>query len=235
MESSEGVWVCGFVGVWWDMGTKRHWGIWYRPPGRHRARSPSPAISIIVAMNIIAIKRTVFLGDDLAALVVVCRGHEQGVEELAPAVERRRLLHHLLLLRQLSLLVGVPAEDEGRAVLEGDPRGVLAVAGLSADAHDARLVAVPGVDDLDVDEAGAQAEALEVVLGHGEEVVVVRAVAVPVEVGPVVAALPVGQRVPAEIVSLRARWRQSEGERVVIERVVIERVSAARPPPPGRG
>lgn len=48
---------------------------------------------------------------------------------------------------------------------------------------------VPGVYDLNVYQAGAQTEALQVVLGDSEQVVVVRPIPVPVQIGAVVTAL----------------------------------------------
>lgn len=90
---------------------------------------------------------------DFAALVVVSSRHKQRVEQLAPAVERGRFFHYLLLFRYLPLLVGVPAEDECGAILKRNPCRVLAVAGGGPDTHDVGLVAVPCVDDLNINEA----------------------------------------------------------------------------------
>ena len=99
---------------------------------------------------------------------------------------------------------GAAADDDAAAVgADGQPLGALAAARavfLGNLHHQAILRLCLGVDDLNLADERAQTQRLEVKLDHREQVLIVVAVAVAIEVGGVLVSLLVRQLVAAELV-----------------------------------
>jgi len=54
------------------------------------------------------------------------------------------------------------------------------------------LVPVPGVNDLYVNQARAQPQAFQIVSRHGEKVIIIRTIAIAVEICGIMAPFPIG-------------------------------------------
>ena len=78
--------------------------------------------------------------------------------------------------------------------------GALAQAVLWACGDQDGAAAILGVDDLHIHQAGAQAQILQVVSDDGGQVLVVRAIAVPVQIGAVLAADAIRQGVLLQLI-----------------------------------